>query len=251
MITENVGQNQDDIWKIEKVVAETNDIYTVYLKGPAEKFAGRKAGQFLTVSMPGSNGWSQAHPFTISCAPEDSLLSLTIRKQGAFTSAIPDLKPGTPLKCMGPFGFFCKDIDSKPSIVMMAGGVGVTPFLSVLRHFKNTNSRNNVALFWVNKTIEEVFRLDEINEMTQNLDLTVVHCLSRENDAQRYFKPLFGRVRYETGRLSADILKRHGVTKDAAFYLCGPPPMMESALKQLGVLQVDQSAVAQESFTRQ
>ncbi|MHB8772783.1 MAG: hypothetical protein ACYC7J_17450 [Syntrophales bacterium] len=40
-------------------------------------------------------------------------------------------------------------------------------------------------------------------------------------------------------------------TKDAAFYLCGPPPMMEFALKELGVLQVDQSAVAQDSFTRQ
>jgi NAD(P)H-flavin reductase len=125
--------NQVAVCKIVKVVREDQDISTVYLEGPAGQFAGRKAGQFLSVSMPGPNGWSQAHPFTISCAPEDSLLSLTIRKQGEFTSAILDLKPGTPLKCMGPLGAFCKDIDSKLSIVMMAGGVGVTPFLSVLR----------------------------------------------------------------------------------------------------------------------
>ncbi len=204
MTPENVGQNQDGIWEIVKVVPETHDIYTVYLKGPAEKFAGRKAGQYLTVSMLGPNGWSQAHPFTISCAPEDSILSLTIRKQGEFTSAIPDLKPGMPLKCMGPFGVFCQNIDSKPVIVMMAGGVGITPFLSVLRHFRNTSAGNNVMFFWVNKTIEEVFRFDEIKEMTQNLDLTVVHCLSRENDAQRYFQSHYARVQYEKGHLSGE-----------------------------------------------
>ena len=159
------------------------------------------------------------------------------------------MKPGTPLKCMGPLGAFCKDIDSKLSIVMTAGGVGVTPFLSVLRHFRKTDAGNKVKLFWVNKTIEEVFRIDEITEMTNKLGLTVVHCLSREDDAQRYLQPHHANVQYEKGHLSADILKRHGVAKDAAFYLCGPPPMMESALKELGALQVDQSEVEQESFT--
>lgn len=251
MTMENVGQNRDDICEIVKVVPESHDIYTVYLKGPGQKFAGRKAGQYLSVSMPGPNGWSQAHPFTISCAPEDSLLSLTIRRQGEFTSAIPDLKAGTPLKCMGPLGAFCNDIDSKLSIVMMAGGVGVTPFLSVLRHFRNTDAGNKVKLFWANKTIEEAFRIDEISEMTNKLDLTVVHCLSREDDVQRHFQPQYARIRYETGHLSGDILKGDGVTKGAAFYLCGPPPMMESALKELGTLQVEQSEVEQERFTWQ
>ena len=214
MTPENVGQSQVAICKIVKVVRENDDINTVYLEGVAEQFAGRKAGQFLSVSMPVADGWSRMHPFTISSAPEEPLLSLTIRKQGEFTSVLPDLKPGTPLKCMGPLGVFCQDIDSKPFIVMIAGGVGVTPFLSVLRHFRNTEAGNKVKLFWVNKIIADVFCVDEINEMTNSLDLTVVHCLSRENDAQRYFQPHYARVRYEKGHVSADILKRRGVNKD-------------------------------------
>ena len=248
MTTENIGQNQVDIGTVVNVVRETPGIYTVYLKNDAAKFAGRKAGQFMSIGMMGPSGWSRTHPFTISCAPEESLLSLTIKKEGEFTSAIPDLRPGTILKCMGPFGVFCKNIDEKPSIVMMAGGVGITPFLSVLRHFRTTGAGNKVILFWVNKTMEDVFRIEELNEMTRNLNLTVVHCLSREDDAGRYFQPDYAHVRYEKGRLSGEILKTHGAAGGAAFYLCGPSPMMESALKELGVLQVDPAAVEQERF---
>ncbi|MGD0276070.1 MAG: FAD-binding oxidoreductase [Syntrophales bacterium] len=249
----NANQSQSNIWKVVKVVSENHDINSVYLEGTNEKFTGRKAGQFVSVMIMSSDGWSEPHPFTISGAPENAILRLTIkkegRKEGRFTSAIPDLKPGTPVKCMGPLGIPCKDIDIKPLIIMMAGGVGITPFLSVLRHFRNIKAGNKVTLFWVNKTIEDVFSSKEIEEMTQELKLTVVHCLSREDDVQSYFQQLYPRVFYEKGRLSGDILKRHSVYKNAEFYLCGPPPMMEAALKELDSLNVDLSAVKQEKFS--
>jgi ferredoxin-NADP reductase len=75
--------------------------------------------------------------------------------------------------------------------------------------------------------------------------------LSREDDVQRHFQQQYPHIRYEKGRLSGDILKRHEVAKDAAFFLCGPPPMMEAALKELDNLHVDPSAVKQENFTWQ
>ncbi len=93
---------------------------------------------------------------------------------------------------------------------MMAGGVGITPFLSVLRHFKNIKAGNKVTLFWANKAIADVFSSDEIEEMTQELSLTVVHCLSREDDVQRHFQQQYPHILYEKGRLSEDILKRYG-----------------------------------------
>jgi NAD(P)H-flavin reductase len=113
----------------------------------------------------------------------------------------------------------------------------------VLRHFRNIKAGNKVTLFWVNKTIEDVFSSEEIEKMTQELNLTVVHCLSREDDVQSHFQQIYPHVLYEKGRLSGDILKSNGVDKDAAFYVSGPPPMMEAALKELGSLNVDQSAV--------
>ena len=249
MNTNNADQLKKNTWNVVKVVPENHDTHSLYLEGSDEKFARRKAGQFASLSIMSPDGCSDPHPFSIAGAPEDPVLRLTIKKAGKFTSAIPDLKTGTPVKCMGPIGLFCKDIDNKPKIVMMAGGVGVTPFLSVLRHFRNIKAGNIVTLFWVNKTMEDVFATDEIQEMTRGLTLRVVYCLSRADDVEGYYRQEYPGVFYEKGRLSGQILKRHGATKDASFYLCGPPPMMESALTEVGSLNVDQSAVEKESFT--
>jgi len=249
MTAKSADQDHSNIWKVVKVVPENNDINSLYLEGSDEKFTHRKAGQFASLMIMRPDGWSEAHSFSISCAPEDPLLHLTIKKVGAFTSAIPDLQSGTPVKCIGPLGVFCRDIELNPVIVMIAGGVGIAPFLSVLRHFRNIKAGNKVTLFWVNKTIDDAFSSDEIGGMTRDINLTAVYCLSREDDAQRYLQQRYPRVLYENGRLSGDIMKRRGVTEDAAYYLCGPSPMMEATLKELGSINVDQSAVQQEKFS--
>jgi NAD(P)H-flavin reductase len=237
-----------NIWKIVKVVPENLDTYSLFLEGSDEKMAKRRAGQFVSLSIMTPDGWGAPHPFSIAGAPEDPVLRLTIKKAGQFTSAIPDLKPGTEVRCMGPIGLFCKDIDTKPLVVMMAGGVGITPFLSVLRHFRNIKAKNIVTLFWVNRTMEDVFSSDEIQAMTRDLALAVVYCLSRADDVQGYYRQEYPGVFYEKGRLSGDILRRYGAAKDASFYLCGPPPMMESALAEVGSLNVEQNAIEKENF---
>ena len=237
-----------NIWKIIRIAPENQDTYSLYLEGSDEKFAKRRAGQFVSLSIMTPDGWSAPHPFSIASAPEDPILCLTIKKAGQFTSAIPDFKPGTEVRCMGPIGFFCKDIDTKPAIVMMAGGVGVTPFLSVLRHFRIIKAKNIAILFWVNKTTEDVFATDEIQAMTRDLTLRVVYCLSRADDVEGYYRQEYPGVFYEKGRLSGDIIRRHWADKEASFYLCGPPPMMESALAEVGKLNVDQKAIEKENF---
>ncbi|HUH64929.1 MAG TPA: hypothetical protein VLZ07_00720 [Syntrophales bacterium] len=244
----DMNSDQKHIWKVLKIIPENQDTYSLYLEGKDEKMAKRKAGQFVSLSIMMESGWSDPHPFSIANAPEDPFLRLTIKKTGQFTSAIPGSKPGTQVRCMGPIGLFCKDIDAKPLVVMMAGGVGITPFLSVLRHFKNIKAKNTATLFWVNKTMEDAFATDEIRAMTKDLALNVVYCLSRIDDVKGYYRQEYQRVFYEKGRLSGDVLKKYGANKEASFYLCGPPPMMESALAEAGTLHVDQGAVEKETF---
>ncbi|HYA14476.1 MAG TPA: hypothetical protein VEF33_09080, partial [Syntrophales bacterium] len=153
MNEKSIDQDQRNIWKVVEVVPENHDINSLCLEGTDEKFNRRKAGQFASLMIMRPEGWSEPHSFSISSAPEDSILRLTIKKVGKLTSAIPDLKPGDPVKCLGPLGIFCKDVDIKPVIVMLAGGVGVAPFLSVLRHLRNIKASNKAILFWVNKGI--------------------------------------------------------------------------------------------------
>lgn len=237
-----------NIWKVVRVIGENHDVNSLFLEDGDERMNSRRAGQFATLRVPIPGGWSEPHPFTISAAPEDRVLRLTIKKEGAFTSAIPDLQPGTPVQVAGPLGVFCKGIDERPEIVMLAGGVGITPFLSVLRHFRNRRAKNNVLLFWSNKTRADIFCGEELAAMSNELSLVVVHCLSREDTVAGLFDERFPALRYERGRLNAEIMKRHGVTGRAACYVCGPGPMMEAALKELELLGVAPQTVAQERF---
>lgn len=242
-------QDRKNICTVIKVEPENQEINSLYLQAEGDAFSARTAGQYASIRTVRPEGWSEPHPFTLSGAPEDPYIRMTIKKEGPFTSAIPNLKPGDQVKCMGPLGVFCMDIDTKPAIVLIAGGVGITPFLSVLRHFRNKRLANAVTLFWVNRGKDDIICSDEIKAMTKELGLTVIHALSRDENALSYNDPAHPRVVYEKGRLNSEVFKRHGVSTSAAFYLCGPPPMMESALADLNQMGIPPEAVEQEKFS--
>lgn len=242
--------NAKDIWKVLKTEKENNDVTSLYLEeGDYERFKDRRAGQYVSIRTLSEDKWSEPHPFTISCAPEDKILRLTIKKAGRFTSAIPDLKPGTPVKCAGPFGDFCKDIETKEEIIMIAGGIGITPFLSVLRHFVNINAKNKVKLSLANKTIDDAFAEEELKEMTKLLNLKVVHALAREKEVDKYFDQDFPEVIYAAGYVTRNLLKENIDWVNSSFYLCGPPPMQNFVLGELEACGIDPESVEKEKFS--
>jgi len=244
-----VAEDSKKIWKVVKTEPENYHTTSLYLEGDDEKFRKRRAGQWLSLRILRDDGWSEPHPFTISCAPEDEILRLTIKRVGAFTSSIPELKPGTPLKCEGPFGAFCKNIDQKENIVMIAGGVGITPFLSVLRHFRYIKAPNRVRLFWTNKTIDDAFATEELKEMTKELTLTCVHTLSRQKETEIYVHANTPKVSYVSGYATRELLRKYVDFSNAAFYLCGPPKMQDFVLGELEACGVDPQSVEKEKFS--
>jgi predicted ferric reductase len=237
--------------KVLAVIKETDQTNSLVVDVKDRQFLERRPGQFATIRVRREDGWSDPHPFTISCAPEEgSLLRFTIKKSGNFTQAVPELEPGTPIQCAGPFGAFCADIENKSDIVMIAGGVGVTPFLSVLRHFRDVRAQNHIRLFWSNKTLHDAFSLNELAGMTRELHLRVVHVLTREADAAKYHDPSLPAVSYEPGRFTKNTLLKYDVSKDAAYYLCGPPAMQDAVLAELASCGVEAGKVQREKFGR-
>jgi predicted ferric reductase len=245
---------QDDTLKIVKVEKENYDTTSIYFTGPdMERFKGLRPGQFASIRVFKDGAWSDPHPFTLSGAPGEDALRMTIKKSGEFTSAIPDILPGTPIQCSGPFGQFCKDIGTQKEIVMIAGGVGITPFLSVLRHFRETRADNEILLFWANKTPADAFAAKELEDFTKILKLHVVHVFSRVALEEQKPAPAFedgrpGRVSHEFGRLDQTILLRHITSTDASFYLCGPPAMQQAVLDELSQGGIDPGRVQKEAF---
>lgn len=241
-----------DTARIVKKIQENQDITSLFIEGYGESFRARRAGQFLTLRIMQDGRWSAPHPFTISGAPEDPQLRVTIKRLGEFTSMISGLKAGEPVIVSGPYGMFCKDIDAHKDIVMIAGGVGVTPFLSVLRHLRNIRADNRVLLLWSNKNLRDAFSVDELNRMTREMPLRVVHNLSREeegSDLSGYTDKDYPGVFYEPGRCSRDLMSKYLPSEDPALFLCGPPPMQDYVLDELKALDMDPGTVEKESFT--
>jgi ferredoxin-NADP reductase len=234
-------------WRVKRTQRESEDVTSVFLESPdKDRFRGRMPGQFATIRIMGEDGWSEPHPFTISCSPEDEDLRLTIKRAGGFTRAIHNIEPGAEVRFQGPFGAFLKDVDEQEEIVFIAGGVGVTPFLSALRHFRNIGADNRVTLFWANRTLDDAFGREELEEMTREIDLRVIHVLSRAEPPAH--SEAGGKVRFESGHITRDILQKHTVSPTASFYLCGPPGMQEFVLEELKHCGVDKEKVRREGF---
>lgn len=238
----------DKVWKIKRTERENEDVTSVYLEAPDEElFRARKPGQFATIRIMGENGWSEPHPFTISCAPETDELRLTIKRAGKFTEAIQGIKPGSEVQFQGPYGKFLGDVDEHRELVFIAGGVGITPFMSALRHFRNVGAANRITLFWANKTLDDAFGREELEAMTGDIDLRVVYVLSRDDPPEH--SEAGGRVLFEKGQVTREILQKHTISSTAAFYLCGPPAMQDYVLRQLEECGIGKDKVQREAFS--
>ena len=234
-------------WKVVQTIKENDEVTSVVIAPEAGQAPPHKAGQFASIRIMTPEGWSEPHPFTISCDAHDDTYRFTIKNVGDFTAHVDQWQPGTPVQCSGPAGAFCKDIDSKKNIVCIAGGVGITPFLSVLRTFRKEKSGNQMLLFWCNKTLDDAFCRDELAEMAEELNLTVVHVFSRENALPMPADQ--GGIHCRLGRLSREILEEFHISPSAAFYVCGPPPMQEAVLGMLQSCGIAPEQVQREAFS--
>lgn len=234
--------------EVLKKVPETEDVVSVYLAKPKEeRFKSYRPGQFASLRIKNNDSWSEAHPFTISCAPGDDYLRLTVKKAGDFTQALHDLETGQEVEISGPFGSFCQKIEYQDPIVMIAGGVGITPFLSVLRHFAEEGSNKSLTLFWCNQTRKNIFAEDELSSFISRLNLRIVHVLSREKNVPQE-RQADGRIAFEQGHIDREIIARHCDPTQSAIYLCGPPGMQDSVLEELQTLGINPDRVDRESF---
>ncbi len=233
-------------YRVVDVKPQAHRVWTISFGPPAgrQRF-GFRPGQFHFVHLRRGRGLpSEEHHFTISSSPTDSVLSSTIKESGDFTSTIGETKPGDLAAVDGPYGRFSYTYRSAESdLVFIAGGIGITPIMSMLRHMRDTGADKDALLVYVNRAERDIVFREELDAIAggERPRLRVVHVLTRPE----------GNWNGETGHLDRDRLARliGSEYRQKMCYVCGPSPMMAKVVRALQELGVPASRIEYERFS--
>lgn len=187
-----------------------------------------KPGQYAWITLGDSPFSLQQHPFSINSKDDNPLhLEFTAKHAGDFTCSLSKVKTGSRAWVEGPYGVFTLNPNDGRDTVMVAGGVGITPIISMLRSCVADNSQKKLLLLYANNDKASVLFWDELVQLSSQLDLQVVHVLKEPPEDWDGEKGLID------DELLAKYLE-HSVS-NTDYYVCGPPPLMntvESVLRQ-------------------
>lgn len=217
----------------------------VITKPKGEDFFSFLPGQYVTVSFPSYKKLKGERSFSIASDPTDlSRLRLGIRVYGHYTQALKKIKAGDTVLVSGPFGEFTFNPEKDKSVALFAGGIGVTPFLSMIYYAARNQLNNKIFLFYSARNMDDIPYHDELNELTElNPNFKVIFTISGgtiPDVPNKYFK----------GWISIDIILWALSNKftDKSYLICGPPAYMASVGKILKSLGVSYSRHRKEKF---
>lgn len=218
-------------WTVESVVPERGGVNTITLRPEGHRGFTFAPGQFGWLSVHRSPFALTQHPFSFSSNGDDPAgVQMSIKGLGDFTGTIGSIAPGTRAYLDGPHGVFSPDRHDGPGFVLLGGGVGIGPLMSILRTFADRGETRPCYLFFGVPRIEDATFREEIDSLASHLALTVVYVASsppEDWDGER-------------GYITADTLRRHlPAERDSLqYFICGPGAMqdaMEEALDAVGI----------------
>jgi len=217
--------------KIQSIKHITHDVLQLVTERPENyNFT---PGQATHIAI-NKSGWkAKRNPFTFTCLPEDDFLEFTIKtypEHKGVTNELLKLKEDDELMLEEVFGA----ISYKGEGVFIAGGAGVTPFISIFRDLHAKNEVGNNTLIFANKTKADILLEKEFTDL---LAKNFINILSDEKTDG-----------YANGQITEDFLKAYVNSTTQHVYVCGPPPMMEAVQKQLSNLHIPKKAIVVEAF---
>jgi ferredoxin-NADP reductase len=217
--------------KIKSIEKITHDVLQIVTEKPQQyNFT---PGQASEVSI-NKNGWqNEKRPFTFTCLPDNDYLEFTIKtypSHKGVTNELLHLKINEELILHDVFGA----IAYKGEGVFIAGGAGVTPFISIFRHLQSKNEIGSNKLIFANKTKADIILEQEFKKL---LGGNFINILSDEKTNE-----------YANGEITEEFIAVNSGGINKIFYICGPPPMMEAIEKQLANLHIIEKSIVKETF---
>jgi ferredoxin-NADP reductase len=230
---------------VRDIIVETPRAKTIRLNA-ATGWAGHLPGQHVDIRLTAEDGYQAERSYSIASRPSDELIALTVeRVEGGEVSPylLDTLRAGDRLELRGPIGgYFVWTCSDNSPLWLIAGGSGITPLMSMLRHRERMTKPAPALLIYSSRRLEDVIFRDEINAMAdRNPRLRAVHALTRESppdwDGHR------GRV--DKSLLAANCFPP---AQKPAIYLCGPTGFVESIASSLVELGFDPLSIRTERF---
>ncbi len=217
-------------FKVEKLETETSNVTSIIINSKHIERFKAVAGQFIIVRFLVRGFWWEAHPFSLSEMPNGKRLRITVKAVGDFTTKLPTLPVGTKVFIEGPLGLFTTDrAGNYGKILLIAGGIGITPLKSLFEKFANIGSE--VSLLYSARSENDFALKSELDK------------LINPNARVYYF------AENKLGRLTPELIKNSVPDINQRFvYLCGPPPMMKAVRRYLLDLGLSKKNIIYEKF---
>jgi predicted ferric reductase len=218
--------------KVDRVVIEGPGVVSVIMRGRKLHMLAAQGGQFFSWRFLTQGHLLVAHPYSLSAAPTEHYVRITVKDLGDHSRSLALLRPGTRVFVEGPYGAFTAGRASSPHVVLVGGGVGITPIRAIIEEFKNGVQMD--VIFRASKEEDLVLR-EELDYLAANSDGTI-------------------RVHYLLGPRKNHPMDARALTKlvpsfaDADVYICGPTPLVESVRKAAQDVGVPKDKFHDEAF---
>ena len=204
-------------------VGEGPGLTSVYVSGQRLWELEAEAGQFFMWRFLTRDGWWQAHPFSLSAAPNGRWLRLTAKTLGDHSGGLAALRPGTRVMLEGPYGSFTRHRRRRRKVLLIGAGVGITPLRALFELF--TVPGGDVVLVYRGRNPSELALRSEIDQIADRRKAKVFYLVGSREEHPEYLTPAHLQL------IVRDVRQRD-------VYVCGPPgftEMVGSSLRDVGV----------------
>jgi predicted ferric reductase len=221
-------------FRVAAVEPESDDVVSITVTGRRLDRLPARAGQFFIWRFLGHERWWRANPFSLSAAPDGRSLRLTVRAVGATSAGLRRVPVGTRVFAEGPYGAFTALHRTRDALLLVAGGVGVTPIRALLEE-----ATGPATVLYRVRSADDAVLLDELEELARARGAQLHVLAGRTGAGSPPYDPLAPEA---LRALVPDVADRE-------VYVCGPPAMTSAVLRSLRALRVPRRQVHAERFS--
>ncbi|MBI4062307.1 FAD-dependent oxidoreductase [Candidatus Gottesmanbacteria bacterium] len=200
-----------------------------------------RAGQHVSIRLGHENSDNRGtiRTFSLSSSPTEQYLTITTNQgESSFKKKLFSLRAGAQIEARGPGGGFILRQEDPGHHIMIAGGIGITPFRSMLKYASDTRATIPITLLYSNRTPEEIVFRSFLDSLTGHI--TIIHTITHPQESTAWA----GR----TGRIDETTIAEFSKGQ-CRYYVCGPLPFVEAMVNLLGTMGIPIDRIHYEKFT--